>query len=115
MKAIFAAVFTASLALLALSSPARAQAPGGAEARLKSLNIPLPADAAPVANFVNSVQSGNLLFMSGHTAGPAWAGNGKLGKDLPVEQGIEAAGQTALFMLTKMLTPPGSLDRVKRR
>ncbi len=54
MKAIFAA-FAASL--LALSSPASAQAPGGAEARLKSLNITLPPDAAPAANFVNSYRA----------------------------------------------------------
>ena len=50
MKAISAAVFTASLALLALSSPGRAQAPGGAEARLKSLNItlqPMPLQPPP--------------------------------------------------------------------
>jgi len=85
MKDIFAAIFAASLALLALSSPASAQAPGGAEARLKSLNITLPADAAPAANFVNSVQSGKLLFLSGNTAGPAW-----VGKNLTVEQGREA-------------------------
>jgi hypothetical protein len=58
MKAIFAA-FAATL--LALSSPASAQAPGGAEARLKSLNITLPPDAAPAANFVNSVQSGTKV------------------------------------------------------
>jgi enamine deaminase RidA (YjgF/YER057c/UK114 family) len=114
MKAVFAAVFTASLALLALSSPASAQAPAAAEARLKSLNITLPADAAPAANFVNSVQSGNLLFLSGNTAGPAWAGKGKLGKDLTVEQGREAARQAGLIMLTKIRTALGSLDRVKR-
>ena len=101
MKAIFAAVFTASLALLALSGPARAQAPGGAEARVKSLNITLPADAAPAANFVNSVQTGKLLFLSGNTAGPAWVGKGKLGKDLTVEQGREAARQAGLIMLTR--------------
>src|SRR6267143_3989962 len=114
MKAIFAAVFTASLALLALSGPARAQAPGGAEARVKSLNITLPADAAPAANFVNSVQSGKLLFLSGNTAGPAWVGKGKLGKDLTVEQGREAARQAGLIMLTKIRAALGSLDRVKR-
>ena len=114
MKAIFAAVFTASLALLALSSPASAQAPGGAEARLKALNITLPPDATPAANFVNSVQSGKLLFLSGNTAGPAWAGKGKLGKDLTVEQGREAARQAGLIMLTKIRTALGSLDRVKR-
>jgi hypothetical protein len=87
------AILTASLALLALCSSALAQVPGGAEARLKSLNITLPPDAAPAANFVNSVQSGKLLFLSGNTAGPAWTGKGKLGKDLTVEQGREAARQ----------------------
>ena len=93
MKAIFAAVFTASLALL--PGPASAQAPAGAEARLKSLNITLPTDAAPAANFVNSVQTGKLLFLSGNTAGPAWVGKGKLGKDLTVEQGREGRGKLA--------------------
>jgi hypothetical protein len=47
--------------------------------------------AACAANFVNSVQTGKLLFLSGNTAGPAWVGKGKLGKDLTVEQGREAA------------------------
>ena len=87
---------------------------GWAEARLKSLNITLPADAAPAANFVNSVQSGKLLFLSGNTAGAAWVGKGKLGKDLTVEQGREAARQAGLIMLTKIRTALGSLDRVKR-
>jgi hypothetical protein len=53
MKAIFAAVFATILALFALSGPTSAQAPGGAEARLKSLNITLSPNAAPAANFVN--------------------------------------------------------------
>ena len=64
-------ILAASLVLLVLSSPASAQAPAGAEARLKALNITLPPDAAPAANFVNSVQTGKLLFLSGNTAGPA--------------------------------------------
>src|SRR5258708_17905961 len=96
MKAVFAIVFTASLALLALFSPASAQAPGGAEARLKSLNITLPADAAPAANFVNSMQSGNLLFLSANTAAPATVAKGKPGKDRTVEQGTESARQPTL-------------------
>jgi enamine deaminase RidA (YjgF/YER057c/UK114 family) len=74
------------------------KAPAGAEARLKALNITLPPDAAPAANFVNSVQTGK----------------GKLGKDLTVEQGREAARQAGLIMLTKIRTALGSLDRVKR-
>src|SRR5258706_5823350 len=113
MKAVFAVVFTASLALLALPGPASGQAPAGAEARLKSLNITLPADAAPAANFVNSVQSGKLLFLSGNTAGPAWDGKRKLGKGLTVEQGREAARQAGLIMLTQIRHALGILNRVK--
>ena len=81
-----------------------AQAPAGAEERLK----------APAANFVNSVQTGKLLFLSGNTGGAAWVGKGKLGKDLTVEQGREAARQAGLIMLAKIRTALGSLDRVKR-
>jgi hypothetical protein len=65
-------ILAASLVLLVLSCPGSAQAPAGAEARLKALNITLPPDTAPAANFVNSVQTGKLLFLSGNTAGPAW-------------------------------------------
>jgi hypothetical protein len=83
-------ILAASLVLLVLSCPASAQAPAGPEARLKALNITLPPDAAPAANFVNSVQTGKLLFLSGNTAGPAWVGKGKLGKDLTVEQGRDS-------------------------
>jgi enamine deaminase RidA (YjgF/YER057c/UK114 family) len=114
MKTIFTVIIAASVAWLAVSAPASAQAPAGPEARLKALNITLPPDAAPAANFVNSVQTGKLLFLSGNTPGPAWAGKGKLGKDLTVEQGREAARQAGLIMLAKIRTALGSLDRVKR-
>jgi enamine deaminase RidA (YjgF/YER057c/UK114 family) len=114
MKPVFAAIIAAGLALLPLSGPASAQAPAGAEARLKALNITLPPDAAPAANFVNAVQTGKLLFLSGNTSGPAWVGKGKLGKDLTVEQGREAARQAGLIMLAKIRSALGSLDRVKR-
>jgi enamine deaminase RidA (YjgF/YER057c/UK114 family) len=114
MKPIFAVIVSAGLAVLALSLPAQAQAPNGPEARLKALNITLPPDSAPAANFVNSVQAGKLLFLSGNTPGPAWAGKGKLGKDLTVEQGRAAARDAGLIMLTKIRTALGSLDRVKR-
>jgi enamine deaminase RidA (YjgF/YER057c/UK114 family) len=114
MKAVLTAIFAAGLAVLALSAPASAQAPAGPEARLKALNITLPPDAAPAASFVNSVQTGKLLFLSGNTGGAAWAGKGKLGRELTVEQGREAARQAGLIMLTKIRTALGSLDRVKR-
>ena len=58
----------------------------GAEARLKELNITLPEQAKPVANYVAAVRVGNLLFVSGH--GPYNDGKikmaGKLGRDLTV-------------------------------
>jgi enamine deaminase RidA (YjgF/YER057c/UK114 family) len=114
MKPIFAVIVSAGLAVLALSLPAQAQAPNGPEARLKALNITLPPDSAPAGNFVNSVQTGKLLFLSGNTPGAAWAGKGKLGKDLTVEQGRAAARDAGLIMLTKIRTALGSLDRVKR-
>jgi enamine deaminase RidA (YjgF/YER057c/UK114 family) len=116
MKATLAVIVSAGLTMLALSLPAQAQAqaPNGPEARLKALNITLPPDAAPAANFVNSVQAGKLLFLSGNTPGAAWAGKGKLGKDLTVEQGRAAARDAGLIMLTKIRTALGSLDRVKR-
>ena len=114
MKSLFNIILSASLALLALSGSAPAQAPSGAEARLKALNIALPPDTLPAANFVNSVITGKLLFLAGNTAGPAWAGKGKLGKDLTVEQGREAARQAGIIMLGKVRSALGSLDRVKR-
>jgi enamine deaminase RidA (YjgF/YER057c/UK114 family) len=114
MKPMVTIIVSAGLALLALSIPASAQAPTGPEARLKALNITLPPDAAPIANFVNSVQTGKLLFLAGNTGGAAWAGKGKVGRDLTVEQGNQAARDAGLIMLTKIRTALGSLDRVKR-
>jgi enamine deaminase RidA (YjgF/YER057c/UK114 family) len=114
MKAILAVIISACFAALVLPAPAHAQSPNGPEARLKAMNITLPPDAAPAGNFVNSVITGKLLFLAGNTAGPAWVGKGKLGKDLTVEQGREAARQAGLIMLTKIRTALGSLDRVKR-
>ena len=99
--------------LAAMAAPAIASAQGSsAEARLKQLNLTLPADQAPAANFVNSVQTGKLLFLSGNTPGGQWPLKGKVGKDLTVEQGYQSARQAGVIMLSKMRTALGSLDRV---
>ena len=105
-----------SLALFALygALPAQAQAPASAEARVKALNIVLPPVAAPAANFLNSVQTGNLLFLSGNTGGAAWAGKGKVGRELTTAQGAMAAREAGLITLAKIRDALGSLDRVKR-
>ena len=104
----------AILTLIAVSGSAPAQSTAGAEARLKELNITLPPVSAPAANFVNSVQTGKLLFLAGNTPGGQWPHKGKVGKDLTVEQGYQAARQTGIIMLAKTRTALGSLDRVKR-
>jgi enamine deaminase RidA (YjgF/YER057c/UK114 family) len=114
MKTTLRLVVAACLAGFCWTGIATAQTASDAEARLKALNIILPPDAAPAGNFVNYVISGKLLFLAGNTGGPAWAGKGKLGKDLTVEQGREAARQAGIIMLGKIKSALGSLDRVKR-
>ena len=105
------------LALMALaSSAAWAHAPDGAEARLKQKNIELPPVAAPVANYVGAVRTGNLLVLSGAGPGREWWGKGagKVGKDLTIEEGYQAARSTGLNLLATTRQALGSLDKVKR-
>jgi enamine deaminase RidA (YjgF/YER057c/UK114 family) len=102
------------LALVTAFGSAQAQSPLGAEARLKEKNITLPPESSPVGNYVNAVRVGNLLFMSGNTAGVDWSPKGKVGKDVTVEQAYQAARQTGLITLSKVRAALGSLDRVKR-
>jgi len=87
-----------------------------AERRLKELGIALPAAGAPVANYVNAVVAGNLLFLAGK--GPPAAGgkrpSGKLGREYTVEQGYQHARAVGLELLAVMKAELGSLDRVKR-
>jgi enamine deaminase RidA (YjgF/YER057c/UK114 family) len=85
-----------------------------AESRLKELNIILPSVPPPVANYVDSVRVGNLLFLAGNTAPLDWKYKGKVGKDLTVEQGYDTARQVGLIMLAKVRVALGSLDHVKR-
>jgi enamine deaminase RidA (YjgF/YER057c/UK114 family) len=87
-----------------------------AEARLKELQLTLPPPAKPVANYVGAVRVGNLLFVSGH--GPIRDGRptlrGKVGKELSVEQGYQAAREVGLNLLSTVRVALGSLDKVKR-
>ncbi|WP_322819052.1 RidA family protein [Tepidiforma sp.] len=87
------------------------------EERLAELGIQLPPPFAPPANFVPAVQSGRLVFLSGH--GPTGPGGallirGRLGDDLALEQGYEAARLTALALLGSLKGTIGELDRVSR-
>ena len=86
------------------------------EQRLRQLGIELPPAPKPVAVYVPTVQTGNLLFASGH--GPVGADGklviGRVGSDLTLQQGYDAARLTALAMLSSMRSALGSLDKVVR-
>jgi enamine deaminase RidA (YjgF/YER057c/UK114 family) len=114
MKALVNFCLFGILAFAASSGCALAQAAASAEARLKELNIALPSVLPPVANYVDSVRVGNLLFLAGNTAAPDWKYKGKVGKDLTVQEGYDTARQVGLIMLAKVRAAVGSLDRVKR-
>jgi enamine deaminase RidA (YjgF/YER057c/UK114 family) len=99
--------------LVAFMMPTVVAAEGIAEDNLKKKNITLPTPTTPVANYVPAVQTGSLLFLSG--AGPAAsAPRGKVGKELTLEQGYQAARSTCLNLLAATRSALGSLDKVKR-
>ncbi len=84
--------------------------------KLKELGVELLPPAKPVANYVRAVRVGNLLFLSGH--GPTRADGsyytGKVGKDLSIEQGYEAARLTAIGLISTLQSELGDLNKVKR-
>jgi enamine deaminase RidA (YjgF/YER057c/UK114 family) len=86
------------------------------ETKLKEKGIVLPTAPKPVANYVPAVRAGELLFTSGVL--PMKEGKlayeGKLGKDLTVEQGQEAARLALLNALAVVKQETGSLDRIVR-
>lgn len=88
-----------------------------AEDRLKELGIELPAVAQPVANYVPAKRVGSLLFVAGH--GPARDRTGvrpigKVGRDLTIEEGYQAARLAGLAILATLKAELGSLDRVRQ-
>jgi enamine deaminase RidA (YjgF/YER057c/UK114 family) len=86
------------------------------EQRLKEKGITLPQASPPVAAYVNAVRVGNLLFLSGKGPMKSDGTNitGKVGKELTVEQGQEAARLTAIQHLAVLKAELGNLDKVKR-
>ncbi len=83
------------------------------EERLREMDIELPTPSAPVANYVKYVQTGNLLFLSGH--GPCDREFlGKVGQDLTIEQGYASARNTGICLLATLKGAVGDLSKVKR-
>ena len=87
------------------------------EERLAELGITLPDAPPPVASYVPFVRTGNLLYLAG--LGPAdrpdgTSPTGKLGQDLTIEEGYEAARLTGINLLARLRGAVGDLDRVKQ-
>jgi enamine deaminase RidA (YjgF/YER057c/UK114 family) len=90
---------------------------GKVEARLKELGLELPAATAPIANYVPFTRAGNLVVVSGQVSvrngKPEFVG--KLGRDITVADGQQAAKLCALNIIAHVKTAcDGDLDRVKR-
>jgi len=90
--------------------------PASAERRLKDLGIELPAPPEPFGTYVEAVQTGNLLFLTGMlpTEGRAAKFVGRIGAELDVETGCKAARLAALNVLAVARKHLGSLDKVTR-
>lgn len=86
------------------------------ESRLADLDIVLPEPVAPVANYVPYVVVGNMVFVSGQVSiGPNGLITGKVGADLTVEQGIEAARACGVNLIAQVKAAcDGDLERVKQ-
>lgn len=86
------------------------------EQKIKELGLQLPVSQKPVANYVKAVRTGNLVFLSG--TGPVNADGsfitGKVGKELTIQQGYDAARLTGLILLASLKEEIGNLNKVKR-
>ncbi len=86
------------------------------EEKLKTMGIELPPSSPPIANYVNAVRTGNLVYLAGK--GPLKKDGtyitGKVGKDLTIEQGYEAAKLVGINQLAALKAEIGNLDKVVR-
>lgn len=83
--------------------------------KLKELGISLPPVTKPAAAYVPFVQTGNLVFLSGHTAkkdGKPWIG--QLGKNMTTEEGKAAARSIAIDLMGTLHAAVGDLNKIKR-
>jgi len=90
---------------------------GAIEQKLASLGIALPTPASPIANYVPSVRSGNLLVVSGQIclgADGKLVAKGQLGGPVSMEDGQKAARACAINLLAQVKAALGDLDKVNR-
>jgi enamine deaminase RidA (YjgF/YER057c/UK114 family) len=102
-----------SLVLLALARALGAQA-YDPEARLRELGLSLPSPSRPVANYVNAVRVGNLLYLAGHSECGDTFMTGKVGRDVTLDSASASARRTGLCLLSTLKAELGDLRRVRR-
>ncbi|HMO36285.1 MAG TPA: RidA family protein [Gemmatales bacterium] len=87
-----------------------------AEKRLQELHLTLPTLSKPMAIYKPTVQVGNILYVSGQVPvqNDGTLIKGKVGTDLTLEQGQQAARQVALTMLATIQGSMGSINKIKR-
>ena len=90
---------------------------GVIDKKLAELGITLPAVAAPIANYVGSVRTGNLLFVSGQLClggDGKLVAVGKLGAGVSVDDGQKAARACAINLIAQLKAALGDLDKMQR-
>lgn len=101
-------IFLLSLMIFAFAThSAKAQTP---EEKIKQLGLTIPEVSQPIANYVKWKQVGNLLYLAG--SGPKIYG--KVGADLSVEQGYQAARDTGMEIIAVLKAATGDLSRIKQ-
>ncbi|SHN24278.1 Enamine deaminase RidA, house cleaning of reactive enamine intermediates, YjgF/YER057c/UK114 family [Cyclobacterium lianum] len=104
------------LVIFLFSVPMITYAQQGPEEKLKAMGINLTTPSPPTANFVRAVRTGNLIFLSGHgpSKGDGTSVQGKLGTELTVSEGQEAARLTGIALLSSLKAEIGDLNKVNR-
>jgi len=116
MRNFYPLVLILVLNIITLKAQTEMETDYDPEAKLVELGITLPTPPQPVANYVNGVRTGNLIFLAGK--GPRYADgteiSGKLGDDISIEKGYEGARLTAINQLAVLKAMLGNLNKVKR-
>ncbi len=87
------------------------------EQKISSMGLELASPAAPMANFVPTMRTGNLIFVAGHLPRQpdgTILNAGKVGREVSEEQGVEAAKLAVINCLSSIKNAIGDLDKVKQ-
>ena len=110
LVSIFTCIFC--LSMMCFAQPTKTNP----EARLKELGIQLIKPTPPIANYVKAVRVGNMVYLAGHGPDKPEGGmvTGKVGAELTLEQGRDAARLTGISLISTLKGEVGDLNKVKR-